>query len=363
MKFQRGALVVAAHPNYYPHIERHYSVLLERCDEIVVICVGLEIEFPKLNRVKFVSAKAEMPVGVRGFLQLMKGNLEKLNELKPDLVEAIDPPALGPAAWYSSKRSKKAWLFYMSMEYYTEQPNLEKTFIKKNLWKLIERYGVKKSQERATVNSSIATILGKMYSEQFAVIRNVPPLTEIEPAKETKLELVYHGRLEEGRGLESLCDYVSKQEEWNLKVIGNGPLLEGLKIRYSTNTKVRFLGRLPYEKSLRELSQGGVGAVFIEANGPNFFNCLPGKIFECLQMGLPILVSELPELKKVVLDYQVGEIATQGEDGLKNALDRLQVGIKSNQYSAGLAKAQAELNWESERKTFLKLIPFKLDTV
>lgn len=41
---------------------------------------------------------------------------------------------------------------------------------------------------------------------------------------------------------------------------------------------------------------------------------LPNKIFEYIQAGIPILVSDLPEMQRVVVDYGVGEVFPDGDD-------------------------------------------------
>ena len=83
--------------------------------------------------------------------------------------------------------------------------------------------------------------------------------------------------------------------------------------------------------------------------------CLPNKFFEYAMAGLPILVSDLPEMRKLVEEYDCGvvceSITPDGiVNGLKKLLSRDLVKLGKN------ARKMAENHsWEMQEKKLLRL--------
>ncbi len=346
-------IVAVASPQRYPHLLRHATALLKHYAKIKVLCVDAQgFETPDLD-IEWISVAETMPSGVADFLKLMRGFQKRLFQLNPPIIEAFDPPGLIPAARFK-KKFPQTQLIYMSMEHYTEQPHINQSRLKKFFWRFTERRAIALADRCATVSPGVAFHLSQLYGKNFHVIRNVPPYAGIAPKKfpiNEKPTLLYHGQVDKERGVEALCAGI-EGTGWKLKVIGGGKDLVELREKYPA---VEFTGWLPYEESLRHFAKIDAGAIQIRDLSLNYRHSLPGKIFEYIQQGLAILVSDFPDMGAVVDQYKVGEKISQGPEGLKQALKALEDGFKENKYGKNLFEAQRELCWEKEREIFLNL--------
>ena len=95
-----------------------------------------------------------------------------------------------------------------------------------------------------------------------------------------------------------------------------------------------------------------LGISIEEDLGLNYKYALPNKIFDYIQAEVPILVSDLPEMKKVVLDHKVGEIViNRNPQRLANQIEK----IFHNNYSKALKTAKEKLIWENQEELLLSI--------
>ncbi len=83
---------------------------------------------------------------------------------------------------------------------------------------------------------------------------------------------------------------------------------------------------------------------------------LPNKIFEYIQAGIPILLTDLPEMQRVVFDYGVGEVFPDGDDQIiAEKLDKLLSDDEQikHKYQTAARVAAGKLNWDVEKKRLL----------
>ena len=88
-----------------------------------------------------------------------------------------------------------------------------------------------------------------------------------------------------------------------------------------------------------------LGISIEEDLGLNYRFALPNKIFDYIQAEVPILVSDLPEMKQVVLKYNVGEIVTNRNP--KELAIQIEMLLEKD-FSSELKKAKNELIWENQ---------------
>jgi glycosyltransferase involved in cell wall biosynthesis len=88
---------------------------------------------------------------------------------------------------------------------------------------------------------------------------------------------------------------------------------------------------------------------------------LPNKLFEYIQSGLCVLVSDLVEMKQLVSQYDVGQVFIRDNSiDLEDKLSYL-IANKSrvSHYKSMAIRAAEELNWEEEEKKLFALYASK----
>jgi len=216
-----------------------------------------------------------------------------------------------------------AKLVYDSHELFVEQefPSGERS-----KWLKIENSYIHRADRVITVNGSIARELEKRYG----IIRPVVILNcesrhnfEESPAavshalfqqlglpQETLL-ILYQGGLIPNRNLENLVQsfaYV-RTSRAVLVVLGSGELegkLHELVQNRNLAKRVFLIPGVPQEALLQITSQAVLGIIPYSATCLNTFYCTPNKLFEYIAAGVPLLVSNLPEVRNIVETYDLG---------------------------------------------------------
>lgn len=278
---------------------------------------------------------------------------------RADVLVANDLDTL-PANYLVSLISRKP-LVYDSHEYFTEVPELIGRPMVKWIWTQIEKLLVPKVNAAYTVCGSIAGVYRDLYKVDFKVVRNLPVCSDNErnlhdekPGDRTKV-ILYQGALNLGRGIEAAIRAMQFLEGAELWLAGDGDLslqLRKMVDELDVDKKVKFLGRLPLH-DLREVTrQADLGISLEEDLGLNYRFALPNKLFDYIQAGIPVLVSNLPEMRQVVEHYQIGAVAdTHQRKELAGAMKTALFDREKRQvWKENLQEAAKELCWENERE-------------
>lgn len=300
----------------------------------------------------------------RGILFYLTYNLRVIAYLllrRVDLIYANDLDTLLGAGVISFVRRKN--LVYDSHELFTELPELVHRRVKRWLWQLLERMMIRRVSIGITVSASIAYELRSRYGKEFSVVRNVPMARGSVMIAPTGVNtIIYQGALNVGRGLEKLVAAMQYVDNANLVIAGTGDIedmLIGLARELGLTSKIRFTGRLSSNDLFVETSKATLGVSLEEDLGLNYRFALPNKLFDYIQAGIPVLVSNLPEMANLVHNYDVGQTIAWNcsVEHLAYSLNQLlHDNIKQNYYREMAAKAAKELCWEKESLLFLSAL-------
>lgn len=83
-------------------------------------------------------------------------------------------------------------------------------------------------------------------------------------------------------------------------------------------------GYLPYQQMYHEINKGSIGLVLIQPIHYHISIALPNKLFDYMLMGLPVVASDLPEIRRVVEDADCGILVNPADvEVIAEAIDYL----------------------------------------
>ena len=212
-----------------------------------------------------------------------------------------------------------------------------------------------------TVWNSIAKIDNDKYGTDFKVARNITshvyktPETDTNNTGTPKI-ILYQGALNEGRGLHQAILAMKYVEGAKLVIAGDGSIkneLEKLITGANMQHKAELKGRLSIEELAKLTPKAYVGLSIEEDMGLNYHFTLPNKLFDYIQAGVPVIVTNLPEMAAIVRHYGVGEVISSPEpEILAEAFNKaLYDETVRKKWKKNLIKAGKELTWENEENT------------
>jgi glycosyltransferase involved in cell wall biosynthesis len=219
------------------------------------------------------------------------------------------------------------------------------------------------------VNDSIAELYRKEYHKEVSVIRNIPVTMSSFPKKsreelglpaDKKILLFQGAGINVDRGGEEALQAMQYLDNCLLLFIGSGDVIDALKattIKLSLQDKVRFIHRLPLGQLRSHTAVADIGLTLDKDTNINYRYSLPNKIFDYIHAGLPVLSSNLIELRKIVDQYQIGMI-TESHDPIKIA-EKIREMLSDEKlfesWKENLKIAARELCWEKEEQKLLAL--------
>ncbi len=238
----------------------------------------------------------------------------------PDIVHANDLDTL----WVASRLAKRysVPLVYDAQELYVglhTLPRWYRTALTAQEWLLL-----RKVDRVIAVNDAIGDLMARRYRVQIdQVVLNCPPLDEVHMAAgaptihqrlglpDGERVLVYSGALTPKRGLENTLLALESLERVSLVILGEGPLrsrLETLALEHGLRERVFFLDFVPHIEVPAYISSAQLGVIPYERVGINHYLCSPSKLFHYVMAGVPIVCSDFPFLRRVVVDNGVGAV-------------------------------------------------------
>lgn len=293
----------------------------------------------------------------------------KLVALSPDVVWANDTDTLWGCRM--AARRLRCPLVMDAHELFPEVPEIQKKPFVKLVWRTIERWLMPKCDALLTVCDSIAEYYRLQYGVSMTVVRNISEecgvrneeLTDApvnstfnipHPSLKT---LLYQGKVNLGRGVDWAIDALEWLPDCRLVVAGDGDLEESMR-RYAAakpwSDRVTFLGRVKPEELAQLTPQADVGLVMLEDMGLSYHYALPNRIGDFVQAGVPMVVSDLPEMAAVVKRFKIGEVMCEpGAQALADAVKNV-LGKGRGGYDFGAA--QRDMDWNREKRVLTDLV-------
>lgn len=284
---------------------------------------------------------------------------------RPTVVHSHDVNTL-PTAWLASIISQ-AKLIYDAHEISTSREGYGKL---SRLVAHVEKLLIPRASAVITTTETRAKYLARLYKiARPAVLQNRPRYVASQKSRllhqalgipEACPVVLYQGGLQSGRGLEKLVRCTSRLKNAHVVLIGGGrltqPLID-LRDSLGLQDRVHFIPTVALSELPKYTAAADIAVQPIENTCFNHFSTDSNKLFEYIIAGVPSVATNFPEIRKIVNQYGIGLLATEGnEDDLVNCLNRL---IEDPELRAKLAEnsmiAAKDLCWESQENLLAEM--------
>ena len=300
----------------------------------------------------------------KGFLFYAEYNLRLFFFLafrRYDLYFSNDLDTLLPNTLMARLRGKP--LVYDSHEFFTGAPEIQDRPLVKGIWRQIEKFCYPQADLVITVNQSIARLLREAYGGAPVVVRNIgdsylpDPLPDRESLglpKDDYLLINQGAGINVHRGMEELIEALHLlPPEVKLVLVGKGDVVPALKAQVKTREnlqgRVIFIPPQSYERMLCYTMNADLGISLDKGNNPNYQFSLPNKLFDYIKSGIPVLVSPVIEVRKIVEHYKIGRVTDHRPENIAKAVKEMRQQGKQA-FRQALKLAAEENNWEKERQ-------------
>jgi glycosyltransferase involved in cell wall biosynthesis len=239
--------------------------------------------------------------------------------------------------------------------------------IRKRLAKIVERALIGSAEAVIVVNESIAAWYRDVYGlKEVHVIRNIPYPRSFSGAKTNRLReafgidpesLVFlcQGILDEGRGIPILLEAFGQLPLGRHVVfLGNGPMAEEVRLHALRSPNIHHHPAVPPHELLEYTAGADVGISLIENVCLSYYYSLPNKVFEYLMSGVPVIVSDFPEMARLVDDTGCGWKSFVDPHCFADLAGSLTRGEIEERAEAA-RQASKSFSWQTEEATLLEI--------
>jgi glycosyltransferase involved in cell wall biosynthesis len=268
------------------------------------------------------------------YLEAFTKILIKGHRFKPTVIHVNDWYVL-PIA-YLIKRSPKTKIIYDAHELESETNGITNDMRK--MVNLIERLCWRKIDHFITVSPSILDWYKERYKiEKSEIVMNSPQIEEQKKLGEKNLYFrekfsipssskifLYLGNLERGRGIHEILEaFSSLPSKYVVVFMGTGSLQNEIKSFEKKYDNIFIHEPVTHHHVTKIASSADFGICLIENVSLSNYYCLPNKLFENIFAGLPVIVSNFPDMGELVKKYGVGMIVENSAETLMSAVENI----------------------------------------
>ncbi len=328
----------------------------------------------------------ELPFGWR---DRPKSYIRRVAVLARVCIEVLRTPArvyhshdihVGPVSWLAA-RLRRAKLVYDGHELWGEPySSSPRSWLIAKTGGSIERLMVRSSDVVITTNPSRADVLRKRHGRHdIVVLANVPPLEQavvpLDPGYPAgKRVLLYQGWIAaEARCFKETVQALAMvDDDIEFVILGFGwdsarDLIRGWADEAGVAQRVHFLPPRPWSELVATAAAATVGLVPIRGGPLNHQLGDTNKLHEYLMGGLPVIASDLPEIRRIVTmgNPPVGELFDPSSPetiarALRTVLDDPEL-LAARRLQARLL-AEEHLNWGIEERRLIEMYDRLLDS-
>jgi glycosyltransferase involved in cell wall biosynthesis len=235
----------------------------------------------------------------------------------------------------------------------------------------LEGGATRKADAVITVNPSIARELKAHYGVDPVVVMNCPPLAPERGRGRLRDHLglgdrpviLYHGIISRGRGLEQLVDSIpSLPADSAVVLLGYGdlaPSFATLSTEAAYADHLYVVPAVPIAELPDWICDADVGVIAFQPVDRNNVLGTPNKLFEYMESGVPMVVSDFPEMRRIVTETGAGiardtSTAAALAAAINEILDET-AEAKAGRRRSARAAAESTYNWRVQSQKLLAI--------
>jgi len=161
---------------------------------------------------------------------------------------------------------------------------------------------------------------------------------------------VYLGILGPGRGIEKYLEAFAREDvSSHLLFVGWGEYEELIHSRASKYNNIHLHEAVTHTDVVPLVKECDYGLCMIESVSLSDYLCLPNKLFEYCFAHLPVLGSDLPELSRVINEYDFGQICSNSSEEIAKSVNEMSLTKKNYSF-----RRIEDLSWSSQEKKLIK---------
>ncbi|MCL7764223.1 glycosyltransferase family 4 protein [Polaribacter sp. Z014] len=188
----------------------------------------------------------------------------------------------------------------------------------------IEKVNYKLADKIIGQSEEIITHIKAVVDKDFLVYRNVPNIKKysVKEKSEGNLKIVYAGLLGYAQGILNICNEINFKEIGSeLHIYGAGMEEEKIiEFAANPNNNVFFYGVRTAKEIKEEIRKYDIGFVPLKNK---IYGAVPSKIFELMQLGVPILYVGSGEAEEILGSYKSGLYSEPGD--LKSLIKNISI--------------------------------------
>lgn len=264
-------------------------------------------------------------------------------------------------------------VLYDSHELWTESGAVRGP-VSRLAWQVLERRLMHHADQIITVSDPIAEELGGRYGvARPRVVLNAPyiersrdeeadaNLRSLFGLPANRLIALHVGGLSPGRGIEEVIQSAALLRDIAVVVLmgpaSNARYAQGIRdLADKSDGRVVVAPPVPGSEVVAHATSADIGLVPQRAWTRNAALGLPNKLFECLAAGLPIVANDVPALRAVVTQYEVGLLCNGSQPveiarAVRELADDPQ---RREAMAANARRAATDFSWERQRQVLIE---------
>ena len=251
-----------------------------------------------------------------------------IDSLKPDLIHVHDIFHIGLASRAVERASHEGRVIKLVYDIHEYIPGLPIELSKRRGYENLENEYAHKADAFVTVSPGLKSLTEKRFGIPTAIVLNAPdlvsatttkPLREVLNLSSKETLMVYVGGIAPHRGAELLLETMPNLEESihlvfvSASTSGYIASLKERSMKAGIGDRVHFAPFVEPEAVVSYISSADLSLIPLSRKFENYEIALPNKLFQSIHAGVPVVVSNNPDMAQFVTKSGVGEVFTGGD--------------------------------------------------